>query len=214
MSGPATVYVVHPDPQVRSSVRALADSMQVNCLSFAAPREFLDEEVKRPFGCLLTVAPGPERNGVDLLDELRHCRDSFSVIMTSPRADPSTEVKALRGGAIEFLVNPDGRILESAIRRGLEAAEKLWRRRRWREQARQECDEVQRKLEQLTAGETDVLNLVVQGELNKTIARQLDVSIRTVEQRRRNIMLKMEAESLPQLVQQTTRLNLLREILE
>jgi FixJ family two-component response regulator len=211
---PATVYVIHPDPHVRQSVGALADSLHVPCRSFAEPGDFLDQAAERPFGCLLTVAPGGEQNGVDLLDELQSRDAPLPVIMTSPRPDPPQEIKALRWGALDFLVNPDGKCLEAAIRRGLLAAETLRRQREQRESARRECEQIQRKLERLTAGERAVLDRITRGEMNKSIARQLDVSVRTVEQRRRNIMLKMEAHSLPQLVSQVTRLELLREMIE
>jgi two-component system response regulator TtrR len=214
MPASATVFVVHPDPQVRQSVHALADSMHVPCESFAATREFLERKPDNPHGCLLTFAPSLERGDFSLLDEPRQWPRSLPVIMTSPHPDPPTEMRALRSGVLEFLVDPNGEALEAAIRRGLQAAEAQRRKQGQRAQTQRECNETLRRLTRVTAPERAVLDLVLQGELNKSIARQLDVSVRTVEQRRRSVMRKMEAESLPNLVRQITRLQMFQELVD
>jgi FixJ family two-component response regulator len=215
MPGNATVYVVHPDPHVRRSVRALTESLHVDCQAFEGLQEFLEAETQtdNAHGCLL-IAASRERGGIDLLDQMRLKRPALPVIVTSPQPDPSSEIQALRWGALEFLVDPNGQALESALRRGLQAAESLRRRAQQREQARQACSEIRARLARLTPPERAVLDRVLQGQPNKCIARDLDVSVRTVEQRRRNIMLKMEADSLPDLVRQVTRLQLLQELLD
>jgi two-component system response regulator FixJ len=215
MSSP-TVYVIHPDPAVRESVRSLAADMRLHCNTFASTRELVETSADDHRTCMLAYAQANELNGSGK-DGVSAGADGslpMAVVLSSVASDNAKFVQSLRLDASALSSETDISKLEDLLRRGLQAAEQKRLHTERQARARRDRDAISERLARLTESEQQVLDRVLQGRLNKMIARGLDVSVRTVEQRRRNIMNKMEAESLADLVSQVTRLQVYNELLD
>jgi two-component system, LuxR family, response regulator FixJ len=193
-----TVFVVDNDEPSRKSVCALVSSMGVRVEAFASAEEFLDSYTEPRPGCLVTDYCMRGMNGLELQEELARRRLSLPFIVLTAYAHTSLTVRAMQTGAVTLLDKPYAHDdLWEAIRKALaDCAAQQGRRQRRRE--------LRERLTRLTTGESRVLDLLVQGKANKQIAKELNVSVRTVESRRREILVKMEADSLPELFRLVT----------
>jgi FixJ family two-component response regulator len=189
-----TVFVVDDDEQARKSVCALVRSMSVAAESFASAEEFLDRYVPGRPGCLVADVRMVGMSGIELQEELAR-RDVFLpvIILTAYARTPLT-VRAVQAGAVTVLEKPyEEDDLWNAIRKALahDAAKRTEHQRR---------EDIRCRIEQLTPAERKVLDMVVAGKLNKVIAKEMDVSVRTVETRRREVFAKMQVRSVAELV--------------
>ncbi len=194
MTHEPTVFVVDDDPQARKSVCALVRSMGIEAEPFASAEEFLGGYRRGRPGCLVTDVRMFGMSGLELQDELLRRDVSVPVIVLTAYARTPLTVRAIRAGAITLLEKPyDDEDLWDAIRKGLarDAAGRA-------EQAQRQ--EILRRAASLTPAERRVMEMMTQGMPNKVIAAAQDVSLRTVENRRREVFAKMEAESVAQLV--------------
>ncbi len=194
MTGKPTVFIVDDEEQPRASVCALVRSMGLEAQSFGSAEAFLKvDDVERP-GCLVTDVRMFGMSGIELLEELAKRRSVLPVIVLTAYAHTPLTVRAMRAGAVTILDKPyhDDELWD-AIRTAL-VKNKLLRQKRERR------DEIQRRMASLTESEREVLELVVEGAPNKVIAGRLDVSVRTVENRRREVFNKMQAQSVAELV--------------
>jgi FixJ family two-component response regulator len=194
MNPAPTVFVVDDDEQARASVCALVRSMGIRAQPFASAEEFLAADVADEPGCLVTDHRMFKMTGADLLEMLRERGIPLPVVVLTAYADTALAVRVMKSGAITLLEKPyEENALWDAIRNALaldaQQRPQIERRR-----------EIQRRLSTLTEKERQVLSLVVAGKANKAIAKELDVSVRTVENRRRDIFEKMEAQSVAELV--------------
>lgn len=195
----ATVFVVDDDQTARESVRSLVEPMNVNVELCASAEEFLEAYHPDRPGCLVTDLRMMGMSGVELLEELQRRHINIPTILISAYADVPVAVRAMKQGAVTVLEKPcRGMELWDAIRSALD------KDRKQRETAAR-FQAIEQRLASLTDAERDVLERVVAGSPNKTIAKQLDISLRTVEARRRSIMQKMEVGSLAELVEAITR---------
>lgn len=189
-----TVFVVDDDRQARESVCALVRSLGIRAESYTSAEEFLAAFTPNRAGCLVTDVRMLGMSGIELQQKLNEAGVPLPVIMLTAYARTPLTVKAMQQGALTLLEKPyDDDDLWDAIRKAL--AEDANRRQQFElvEQART-------RLERLTEKEREVLDCVVSGKPNKTIARELGVSIRTVENRRREIHAKTGTESVAELV--------------
>lgn len=198
----AFVYIVDDDPAARESVAALVQSRGMQTKTFASAEEFLksahQDEVR---GCLVLDVRMKGMGGLDLQEELQRRHISLPVIIITGYADVPMAVRALQGGAVSFLTKPcKPENLWGTI---LQAVEQDRTERRKSDQQRA----IERKLAMLTSDERLVLSKILEGVPNKRIARDLDIGLRTVELRRSNLMKKMEAESLAELIQMVLQVN-------
>jgi two-component system, LuxR family, response regulator FixJ len=194
MAAEPAVFVVDDDEQARRSVCALVCSMGVRAESFASAEEFLDFYVKGSPGCLVTDMRMLGMSGQELLEELKRRKILLPVIVLTAYASTPVTVLAIQAGAVTLLEKPyQDDSLWDAIRKGL--AQDIAIRP---EQERRQ--EIRRRSDKLTPAELKVMEMMVQGKPNKAIARRLHVSIRTVENRRREIFVKMQADSVAELV--------------
>lgn len=187
------VYVVDDDTAVRDALSLLIRSMGYDVQSFDNAPDFLDAYVDGP-GCLVLDVRMPQMSGLDLQAALIERHAILPIIFMTGHGDVPMAVQAMRGGAVDFLQKPlrDQDLLDrinEALRKDAENRELLTQRQ-----------ETLKRLEQLTAREREVLDLVVAGKANKVIAYELDVSQRTVEIHRARVMEKMRATSLAHLV--------------
>ncbi len=190
----STVFIVDDDPAVRQGLAMLVKSMQLQAECFASAQEYLQvSDPDRP-GCLLIDVRMPGMSGLELLDRLAARGVHLPAIMISAYGDVPMVVRAMKSGATDFLEKPcrDHELweaIQSALQRDAE------NRRRKNQRVL-----VGERLERLTPGEQEVLEMLVEGGSNKAIAAKLGLSVRTIEVRRAKIMRKMEADSLAELV--------------
>jgi two-component system response regulator FixJ len=192
--GAATVFVVDDEPDVRDALRLLIRSSGHAVQAFASAREFLDQVKLDTPGCLVLDVRMPEMTGLDLQEELGRRGLRIPIVFISGHGDIPMAVRAVQGGAVNFLEKPfsDEALLaaiEQALTRDAEAREH-----------HNELAHVQARLEQLTPRERDVLRFLVEGAVNKVVARELDLSVRTVEIHRARILSKMGVSNASQLV--------------
>jgi len=195
------VYIVDDDPAARESVAALVQSRGMPTKTFGSAEEFLTTAHGGIHGCLVLDVRMKGMGGLDLQEELRRRRIMVPVIIITGYADVPMAVRALQGGAVSFLTKPcKPENLWDTIQQALEQ-DRTERRKSDLQRA------IERKLATLTMDERQVLEKVLDGVPNKRIARDLDIGLRTVELRRSNLMKKMEAESLAELIQMVLQVN-------
>ena len=190
----AIIYVIDDDEAVRQSLEFLLKAAGIPVRGFESARAFLDVLPTVEHGCIVTDVRMPEITGIDLLKKVKQVRPELPVIVITGHGDISLAVDAMKIGAVDFLEKPfDDDHLLAAVKSALDREADLARRKA-------EVGEVQEKLAALSNRERQVLEGLVAGNANKTIAFDLGISPRTVEIYRANLMTKMAANSLSDLV--------------
>jgi two-component system response regulator FixJ len=194
MPSDQTVHVIDDDDAARDSLAFLFRTADVDVRTYASATEFLAAAPSLTGGCVVTDVRMPQMDGLELLRRLRALDLALPVIVMTGHGDIPLAVEAMKAGAIDFFEKPfsDDAML-AAVRRALG--------RRRDDRAREaERDAVKERLASLSARERQVLEGLVAGKPNKTIAFDLGISARTVEIYRANVMTKMDAASLSALV--------------
>lgn len=193
MSAPFTVFIVDDDAAVRDALALLCDSDGLPAETFDSAEAFLAACRREWRGCIVLDVRMPDMKGPELQDELARRNISLPIIFLTAHGDIPTTVRAIKGGAIDFLTKPiDGGALLQRIRET------------FAQSARLEEQEVQgrallARLVSLTEREREVMVLAATGHANKEIARLLGISHRTVEIHRSRVMHKMGASNLIEL---------------
>jgi FixJ family two-component response regulator len=203
MSDPkCMVFVVDDDPLVRDSVSDLLDSAGFAVQTFGSAKEFAQS--KRPDlpACLILDVELPGLSGLDLQAELASSGVEMPVIFLTGHADIPMTVRAMKGGAVEFLTKPFRK------QELLDAVQEALRRDSEGRLQRSETSELKKRLGTLTPREYQVLALVVTGLLNKQIAGELGTTELTIKVHRGRVMRKMCAGSLADLVRMTEKLKI------
>jgi len=197
------VFVVDDDPSVRKSLTRLIASAGYAVETFASAREFLERERYAGPCCLVLDVRMPGLTGLDLQEVLAGVGHRMSIIFVTGHGDVSMSVRAMKGGAVDFLTKPfDEKELLTAIERCVaKDVHDL------ADEAR--VTEVQKRVKTLTPREVEVFALVVTGMLNKQIASQLGIGEKTVKVHRARVMEKMRAGSVAELVRLADRVGVI-----
>jgi FixJ family two-component response regulator len=192
--GGPTVYVVDDDKAMRLSLARLLRSADWNVETFASGSEFLERAPITGRGCILLDVKMPGMNGLELHESMSDAGISLPVIFLSGNSDIPMSVRAMKHGAVDFLVKPVEedvlfQVMAQAISRhdaGLEV--------------RQHRDRIVSRIAQLSSREQQVLKQILQGRMNKQIGFALGIAEKTVKVHRSRVMEKMEAGSVAELV--------------
>jgi len=195
------VFVIDDDPSLRDALADLLRSVGLEPRVFKSPQEFLASERPDSPGCLVLDVRLPGQSGLDFQQGLAASGIDLPIVFITGHGDVPMTVRAMKAGAIEFLTKPfrDQDLLD-AIQAGIE-------RDRGRRQDAVLVAELRTRFDSLTERERQIMAHVVIGQLNKQIAAALEVSEVTVKVHRGQIMRKMRAKSLPELVRMADRLD-------
>jgi FixJ family two-component response regulator len=194
------VYVVDDDVSVRESLELLICTAGWRPQLFGSAQEFISQSRPLVPSCLLLDLHLPDLSGLDLQSRVAHDRTSMPIIFISGFGDVPSTVRAMKAGAVEFLTKPfDEAVLLDAIRDAIARSTATLR-------DEQVMHALKTRYSSLTPREHDVMSLVVLGLLNKQVADRLGISEVTVKAHRGSLMRKMNARSLPDLVNISARL--------
>jgi two-component system, LuxR family, response regulator FixJ len=199
------VYVIDDDEAMRDSLNFLLDSANFSVTLFETAANFLDVLPRLDFGCVVSDVRMPGLDGIELLKRMKAGHSTFPILIMTGHGDIPLAVEALKLGAADFLEKPfeDDRLvgmIEAAIRQAQTTAKseavKL---------------DIAARVAALSPRERQVMEGLVAGLSNKQIARDYDISPRTIEVYRANVMTKMQANSLSELVRLAMRAGLLND---
>ncbi len=190
----ATIHIIDDDRAIRDSLSELLTTEGYTVRTHASARTFLDAIRQDADGCVVTGVPMPDLHGFDLVGAMKERNLSMPIIVITAHAEVPTVVQVIKKGATNLLEKPfDGDALLACVRKALT--------RKNQDEARDaESRTNLARLATLTRREKQVLTALLEGRLNKVIAYELGISIRTVEFHRAKIMAKMKAKNLAELV--------------
>lgn len=192
------VYVIDDDESVRHSLEFLLDVAGIRVRSFSSADAFLKSSPPLAGACVVTDVRMPGTSGVELAEELRRRSADVPVIVVTGHADVPLAIQAMKAGVADFIEKPfDDEVMLAAIRNALA-------RQTDKDAAGAERQVVLDRIGTLSPREKEIMDGLVAGQANKAIAYDLEISARTVEVYRANVMMKMQAKTLSDLVRMVT----------
>src|SRR6201993_2253021 len=199
----STVFVIDDDPLVRDAIQGMLKSVGLHSEAFETPQEFLSSKRSDGPSCLILDVRLRGANGLDFQHELADAGIRIPIIFITGYGDIPMSVKAMKAGAVEFLTKP---FRDQDL---LDAVHQALARDRHARAQQAERAALRRRFEALTPRQRDVMARMVAGLLNKQIAGELGTSEATVKTHRKQVMAKMRAESLADLIRIADQLDLL-----
>ena len=201
MSTKQHIHIIDDDQAIRNSLKSLLSIKGYHPHTYSSGQNFLETVDAPAGGCVITDLKMPEMTGIDLLNAMKELRIQLPVIVMTAFADISIAVDALKKGAVDFIEKPFSsealcKCVEEALVQSINENAHF-----------QQRYSLEQRMSSLTAREHDVLNILMQGKSNKTIAYELGIGIRTVETHRANLMEKMKAGSLSELLRMSLMVN-------
>jgi two-component system response regulator FixJ len=205
MAHRGNVYVIDDDEAVRDSLDFLLGAADFHVTLFESAHKFLDAISTVDFGCVVSDVRMPGIDGIELLKRLKASRSVFPVVIMTGHGDVPLAVEAMKLGAVDFLEKPfeDERIIgmiDVALRQAESNA-----------QGEAMTHDIAARIASLSPRERQVMDGLIAGLSNKLIARDYDISPRTIEVYRANVMTKMQAGSLSELVRLAIRAGVLKD---
>jgi two-component system response regulator FixJ len=205
MSGERKVYVIDDDAAMRDSLNFMLEAAGFDVTMFDTATKFLNVLPRLDFGCVVSDVRMPGIDGIELLKRMKALKSRFPIVIITGHGDVPLAVEAMKLGAVDFLEKPfeDDRLIamiDAAIRQGDPAA---------RDQG--VTRDLAARIASLSPRERQVMDGLIAGLSNKLIARDYDISPRTIEVYRANVMTKMQANSLSELVRLAMRGGLLKD---
>ena len=205
MSGRGKVYVIDDDEAMRDSLEFLLSSADFQVTLFESARHFLDAVSGVGFGCIVSDVRMPGIDGIELLKRLKVSHSNLPVVIMTGHGDVPLAVEAMKLGAVDFLEKPfeDDRLIGmigAALRQAESSA-----------QSEAVTVDIAARIATLSPRERQVMDGLIAGLSNKLIARDYDISPRTIEVYRANVMTKMQAGSLSELVRLAMRAGVLKD---
>lgn len=198
MANDGIVYVIDDDEAARHSLEFLLDCAGIRVRSFPSADAFLAAAPPMSGACVVTDVRMPGRSGIELVNEMKRRGTSVPVIVITGHADVPLAIQAMHAGVTDFIEKPfDDEAILSAVQKSLATQES-------ESTARAERQAVIDQIASLSGREREVMEGLVRGDANKAIAFDLGISARTVEVYRANVMLKMRAKTLSDLVRMVT----------
>ena len=199
------IYVIDDDAAMRDSLNFLLDSAGFGVTLFDDAQAFLDALPGLTFGCVLSDVRMPGIDGIELLKRMKAQQSPFPILIMTGHGDVPLAVEAMKLGAVDFLEKPfeDDRLtvmIESAIRQAEPTA-----------RSEAVAQDIAARVSSLSPRERQVMEGLIAGLSNKLIAREYDISPRTIEVYRANVMTKMQANSLSELVRLAMRAGMLND---
>lgn len=205
MSPSRTVYIIDDDAAMRDSLDFLLGSAGFEVTLFDSAVSFLEALPNLGFGCVVSDVRMPGIDGIDLLKRLKQGHKTLPIVVMTGHGDIPLAVEAMKLGAIDFLEKPfeDERLLNTITAALSRTADEV--------RSEAAAAEIAARIESLSPRERQVMEGLVAGLSNKLIAREYDISPRTIEVYRANVMTKMQASSISELVRLAMRGGLLRD---
>lgn len=194
MANEPVVHVIDDDESARHSLAFLLSCADLKVRSYPSAIDFLNAVPAMERGCIVTDVRMPDLNGIELVCRLKSLGVVDPVIVIAGHADVPMAIKAMKQGVSDFIEKPfSDEVILAAVRSALATAEDGQERQTHR-------DDINARLDGLSQREREVLDGLIEGHANKVIAYDLGISARTVEVYRANVMTKMQARSLSELV--------------
>jgi two-component system response regulator FixJ len=205
MSHRGKVYVIDDDEAMRDSLDFLLGSADFQVTLFESAHHFLDTLSSMDFGCVLSDVRMPGIDGIELLKRMKASHSAFPILIMTGHGDVPLAVEAMKLGAVDFLEKPfeDDRLIgmiDAALRQAESSA-----------RSEAETLDIGARIASLSPRERQVMDGLIAGLSNKQIGKEYDISPRTIEVYRANVMTKMQAGSLSELVRLAIRAGALKD---
>ena len=189
-SNNGNIFIVDDDLDVRDSLKWLFESVNFKVKTYNSSQDFLDDSYDKSRGCLIIDVRMPIMSGFELLELIGAKKSHLPVIMITGYGDIPMAIRSMKLGAVDFVLKPiNHQYLLDVVQKSIIQSTDLI-----------SDDDINERINRLSARERQVVDLILEGRLNKQIAYDLSISISTVEAHRANVMRKMKAKNLAQLI--------------